>query len=145
MSKIDYSDIIKCVRNGFDLSLKMIDMVHFNPKYPEFHNIYIPSMNNNYAMKYDGESWTLVPRQETIDGLYNSNRDYIEENIDEFVKSLSVSKKNSLNRWLAIDDGHDYVKTLKTNIKLLLYNKRQIVMNTRSKIENMKKNEDIDK
>lgn len=143
MSKIDYSDIIKCVSNGFDSPLKMIEMVHFNPKYPEFHNIYIPNMNNNYAMKYDGESWTLVPRQETIDGLYDRKKNYIEENIEDFIKSLSTSKKNSLNRWLDSDDAHDYVKTLKENIKLLLYNKRHIVMNTRSKIENKGINETV--
>ena len=136
MSKIDYDDIIKSVSYGFNSPLEMIDTVHFNPKYPEFHNVYISNMKNEYAMKYDGEAWTLVPKQEAVEGLYNSKRNYIEENIDEFVGSLSPSKMNALNRMLDANDSHEYVKKIKNYIKLLLYNKRNIVIDTKNKIEN---------
>lgn len=35
---------------SFNSTLKLTDTIHFNPKHPEYHNIYIPSMKDKYAM-----------------------------------------------------------------------------------------------
>ena len=127
LSKVDHADLLKGMRMGFNSTLKLIDTVHFNPKYPEFHNVYISSMKNKYAMMYDGNDWTLVMKDELIDKLYDDKRNYIEENLDEFLNSLTISQQNALNRWLNVDDDHHYVKKIKNDIKLLLYNKRKLV------------------
>lgn len=52
----------------------------------------------------------------------------IVENIDEFVESLSVSRKNALHRWLETEDGDDRISKIKNEMKLLLYNKRNVVL-----------------
>ena len=135
MSKIDQKDLLKGFKNGFNSTLTLIDSIHFNPKYPEFHNIYISSMKNQYAMMYDGTDWTLVMKDDLIDRLYNNKRDYIEENLDEFIGSLSKSQLSALYRWLDVDDNHSYVKKIKNDIKLLLYNKRSMVIHNVGLIE----------
>ena len=133
MSKIDRDDLLGGIRMGFNSTLKLIDTVHFNPKYPEFHNVYISSMKNKYAMMYDGSAWTLVMKDDLIDKMYDDKRDYIEDNLEDFLKSLTVSQTNAMHRWLNADDDHHYVKKIKNDIKLLLYNKRDLAKSIKNR------------
>lgn len=152
MKKIDEKEIINVFKNGFHSTLKLTDTLHFNPKYPENHNVYISNMKNKYAMIYDGEDWKLVTKDELIDRIYDDKKNYIEENFDKFIDSLTVSQKNALKRWLDTEDN-DKIKRIKEQIKLLLYNKRNIPINNKIiknldvdiKIDNIKadKNDDI--
>jgi hypothetical protein len=134
MAKIDYNDLLKGIKMGFNSTLNLIDTVHFNPKYPEFHNVYISSMKNKYAMMYDGNAWTLVMKDDLIDKMYDDKRNYIEENLDEFIDSLSNGQRNALYRWMDADEDHMYVKKIKNDIKLLLYNKRKLPLNHKNKM-----------
>ena len=79
-------------------------------------------------MVYNGEQWNLQDREDTIDDLYSTKKDYIEENLDNFVKNLTPSKEAALNRWLATDDNNPKIIRLKERIKLLLYNNRKIIL-----------------
>jgi hypothetical protein len=133
ISKIDNIDMLQGFKDGFYSTLKLTDVIHFNPKYPEFHNVYISSMKNKYAMMYDGDDWNLIKKNVLIDKIYSKNKNYIEENLDDFYNSLSKSQKNALRRWIDIDDDVDNrIKEIKDSIKMLLYNKRDIPMKTRS-------------
>lgn len=135
-SKISREEMVGDVlAHGFDSALKLTNALHFNPKYPEFHNVYIPNMKSKYVMIYDGSNWALTNGEEVIDKLYNNNRSYIEENLEDFVDSLSESRVNALRRWLAVDDDHAHIKKVKESIKLMLYNKREMVIATKRSIE----------
>ena len=70
-------------------------------------------------------------KDELIDKLYDEKRDYIEENLDEFIQSLTKSQKKALDRWMDMDDDHVKIKEIKDKIKLLLYNKRNIPLNSK--------------
>ena len=129
MSRIDKNDLIKVFKSGFNSALTLTELMHFNPKYPEFHNVYISSMKNKYAMMYNGHDWTLVMKDELIDKIYDNKRNYIEENLEDFVNSLSKSQLDALHRWLDSDDDHSYIKKVKNNIRLLLYNQRNLALN----------------
>ena len=132
MSKIDHKEILKGLRNGFYSTVKLTDTIHFNPKYPEYHNIYISNIKDKYGMMYDGKDWTLVPKAELIDKIYDNKKNYIEENVEEFYDSLSLSRKRALERWFDTDEEHEKIKEIKEKIKLLLYNKRHIVLNSKN-------------
>jgi hypothetical protein len=129
MSKFDNNDLVKAVQNGFNSSIRLTEAIHFNPKYPEYHNIYISNMKDKYAMMFDGKNWALTIR----DKIYEDKKNYIEENIDMFLDSLSESRKNALERWLSTSDDDNKIAKIKEQIKLLLYNKRHIVMATHMK------------
>ena len=135
MRKIDTIDLLKGIKSGFNSTLNLIDTIHFNPKYPEYHNVYISSMKNKYAMMYDGSNWTLVMKDDLIDKLYDNKRDYIEENLDDFLDSLTVSQRNALHRWMNADDDHPYIEKIKNGIKLLLY-KRSMPLSIETKTIN---------
>ena len=126
MTKIDKNEIFKSICSGFYSIIKLTDFIHFNPKYPEYHNVYISNIKDKYAMMYDGKEWTLTTKTELIDKLYEDKKNYIENNIDKFIDTLTFSQKNALDRWMNINDEHDKIKEIKHSIKLLLYNKRNI-------------------
>jgi len=136
LSKMSKNELLKVFRCGFNSTLQLTETMHFNPNYPEFHNVYISSMKNKYAMMYDGSEWTLVMKEELIDKLYDDKRDYIEENLDDFLDSLTPSQQRALHRWMNAGDTHPYIRKIKNDIKLMLYNKRKLPLNnTISKIE----------
>jgi hypothetical protein len=111
-NRIDKNDLLRGIRSGFNSTLNLIDAVHFNPKYPEFHNVYISSMKNKYAMMYDGNDWTLVMKNDLIDKLYDDKRNYIEENLEDFLESLTKSQISALDRWMNSDDDHPYIQKI---------------------------------
>jgi Zinc finger, C2H2 type len=131
LSKLNKNDLLKVFRGGFNSALRLTETTHFNPNYPEFHNVYISSMKNKYAMTYDGSDWALVMKDDLIDQMYDHKRDYIEENLDEFFESLTNSQVSALQRWMDTDDDHHYVKKIKNDMKLMLYNKRKMAINAK--------------
>lgn len=138
MTKIDKKDILKVLRKGYDSTLRLTETVHFNLKYPEYHNVYITNMKDKYAMMYDGKSWNLTIKEDLINRLYDDKKDYIEENVEDFVKFLTKSQKNALDRWANTDEEDKKIKRLKERIKLLLYNSRDVPINTQKHIDNYK-------
>jgi len=110
-----------------------------------FHNVYIPSMKDKYAMIYDGSEWTMVTKEYLIDKMYDDKRVYIEENLDDFLDSLTNSQQKALQRWMKAEENHPYIAKVKDDIKLLLYNKRKIpVDNKKIFDDNYVNNNDID-
>jgi hypothetical protein len=88
-------------------------------------------MKDKYAMMYDGKQWTLTTKEDLISKIYDDKKSYIEENLEEFVKSLPISRKRALDRWLDTDDDDEKVKTIKENIKLLLYNLKNMAIDNK--------------
>jgi hypothetical protein len=136
MSKLTKDEIIKILQNGYNSTIKMTEALHFNPKLPENHNIYISNLKNKYAMMFDGNDWTLTDRNDLLDRIYDDKKSYIEENIEEFVNSLSESRKNALKRWLDTNDEDKKIADIKERMKLMLYNKRTIPINARGNKNN---------
>jgi hypothetical protein len=133
--KLDKDEIIKILKNGFYSTLKLTEALHFNPKYPEYQSVYISNIKDKYAMMYDGNNWTLTMKEDLINKIYNDKKTYIEENLEDFADSLTESRKKALARWLEINDDDDNkIKEIKNEIKLLLYNKREIPMKSQKLI-----------
>jgi hypothetical protein len=133
ISKLDRGDMLKILRHGYNSTIKLTEAIHFNPMYPEYHNVYISNMKDKYAMMFDGKAWTLTMKEELIDKIYSDKKNYIEENLDVFLDSLSTSRKKALERWLENDDDDKKIKSIKESIKLMLYNSKHIVMDTQKK------------
>jgi hypothetical protein len=126
ISKINKDEMIKILKNGFYSTLKLTEAIHFNPNYPEYQNVYISNIKDKYAMMFDGESWMLTMKEDLINKIYDDKKNYIEENLDHFLDSLTLSRRKALERWLDTEEDNKKIKEIKEQIKLLLYNKRQI-------------------
>ncbi|VBB19060.1 hypothetical protein YASMINEVIRUS_1592 [Yasminevirus sp. GU-2018] len=127
LSKLNKAELLKALQGGYYSTVKLTEAVHFNPKHPEYHNVYISNMKDKYAMMFDGKQWTLTIKEDLINQIYEDKKNYIEENLEEFVDSLPISRKKALQRWLETDDDDPKIKEIKENLKLLLYNSRKLV------------------
>ncbi len=133
MAKVDKKKIIECITRGaYNSAYRLTDLIHFDPEHPENQNIYISNMKNKYAMEYKNGSWNMVTKKELVDKIYRNKKEYIEENIEEFYKSLTSKQRESLDAWLNSDDDDDKNKSIKDDILLLLYNKRRMIMDRAS-------------
>lgn len=124
--ELDRADIIKSLQ-GYATEVQLTKLLHFNDKLPEYHNVYINNMKDKYAMVYDGEKWILKLKTNVIEDIYDTNKEYVEENINDFITSLNQSRINALKRWLDTDDSSEKIKKIKEEIKMLLYNEKNTV------------------
>ena len=123
--KISEKDILNAVSKGFNTAEQLTKTIHFNNKYPEFHNVYIANIKENYGMTYDGKKWNLVHKKDLINNIYDDKKYFVQDNLEEFTKSLSSYKIESLKRWLKSDENDDKnIKDIKKRIELVLYNER---------------------
>lgn len=139
-SKIDKDKILKCLRSGgFNTAKNLTQVFHFDPEHPEHHNIYISNLKNKYAMMYEDNKWKAITKTELIDKIYEDKKNYVEDNLNVFYNSLTQSQKNSLKRWTDINNDDDKrIIKIKEEIKLLLFNKKDIPINTKIKNNNKK-------
>ncbi len=138
LSKITPKMLSNACKKGYNSIVHLVETVHFNPIFPEFHNVYIPSVKDKHAMVYYDDMWNLKNKDDVVNDMYDANRDYIMENIEGINNLLNDGEKRSLNRWL--DSEKNKGKSEKDrkaidctleNLKLLLHNKRHIPVATR--------------
>jgi hypothetical protein len=67
-------------------------------------------VKDKYAMMFDGKEWNLTMKEDLINKIYDDKKNYIEENLDDFVGSLPVSRKKALVRWLETDEEDDRMR-----------------------------------
>jgi transcriptional regulator NrdR family protein len=127
MDAIDRDDIIRALKTGFNSTKHLTEVVHFNPKYPNYSNIRRSNFNmKNKLMFHNGTRWVTTSDPHMIDDLYNRKRDFIEENIDYFRDGLTKGDMTRLNRWLDIEDDDRRIAKIKDELRELLFNRKDI-------------------
>ena len=133
MDKIDSKYILAALKRGISSVPVITENIHFNSKYPEFNNVYISNMNQKYAMVYNGNEWILKDKNEIIDDIYETKYDFLDEKFEEVYEQLSKSQQDSFRRFLNIHEKAEtdkeslkFIKKIKQEIKMLLYNKKNI-------------------
>lgn len=137
MTIIDKDEMLRGFRKGFQSVVETAEITHFNEKHPEYHNVYISNIKDKYGTIYDNvKGWHLISESELVDSIYKKQKYYIEDNMDDYAELLTGSQMKSLNRWLEIDDDDDpKIKKIKADLKLLLYNRRDIPIKTKEMCE----------
>jgi hypothetical protein len=134
LSKIDSKEILSAMNHGYDIVLKLTETIHFNPKHPEFHNLCITNTNDQYGKMYDGNAWIKLTKKNLVNKVYDDKKDYVEDNRNDFINKLQPSRKKALDNWLYMDDEHKRIQQTKSDLKLLMYNKRNMVNNNSNKL-----------
>ena len=124
---------IAIINNGGRCIQKLVEFVHFNKKKPEYHNVYISNMQNKYAMVYDGENWTMQEKNDIINQIWDEKTYFIESKFEELKDKVKAERAQKFEIFLNKYE-EDLIKNQnKDSIKLLLYNKRKLVENTKKK------------
>jgi hypothetical protein len=138
--KEDYSFITnatfkKILDKGFNSIPALVDELHFNKNKPEHHNIYISNIRDDYVLVYDGNDWNLQSRKDVLDSLYYSSSDTLETKFKELFDSLDKFTIRKFERFLDQKDDDNVINDIKKDLKVLLYNRRKVVRETKKLID----------
>ena len=129
LSHLTNNDYLKCLKRSNFCIPHLIKKIHFNPEKPENHNIYISNLKNNYVMIYNGEKWMINDRDESIQSLIDDKESIIEQKLEEWIENgknyPDIMKK--FNRYLEKKENDTVLNKIKNEIKLMLFNNRDIV------------------
>lgn len=129
----------KILFRGFEAVPKLVEYIHFNEKKPEYHNCYIPNMRGKYAIVFDGSNWKLENSIDVIEKLTENKKDFLESKFDDFYESLNEETKTKFGRFLLEADTDVVKNRYKESLRLLLYNKKGVVIETRNKFDSKNK------
>jgi hypothetical protein len=129
ISHLTDKDYLKCLKHSNFCIPHLIEKIHFNPKKPENHNIYISNLKNNYVMIYNGNKWMINDRDESIQNLIDDKELIMEQKLEEWIENGNqypdIMKK--FNRYIEKKENDKVLNKVKAEIKLLLFNNRDIM------------------
>jgi hypothetical protein len=130
LSQIKENVIIQLVKRGWRSVPMFTEYLHCNDKFPEQKNIYINDINRQYCMVYNGIEWLLKDKTVTIDELYQTKYDFLEENFNTYYDQLEDYQQQSFKKFIKLnEEDKPFVRKIKEELKTLLYNKRNKILN----------------
>jgi hypothetical protein len=132
LSKIKENVVLQLVKRGWRSVPMFTEYLHCNDKFPEQKNIYINDMNRNHCMIYNGKDWLLKDKTETINELYQTKYDFLEENFNTYYDQLEDYQQRSFKNFIKLHkEDEPFVRKIKEELKTLLYNKRENILNNK--------------
>jgi hypothetical protein len=126
-SHLTDDDYKKCIKKVNFCVKNLIEKIHFNPNKPENMNIYISNMKDKYLMVYDGTNWNLANKSDQLEKLYDDKEIMLEEWLET---NKDVEMKEKFLRYLNNKETDECINMIKEEIKLMMYNKKQICIKT---------------
>ena len=132
-SHLTENDYVKCLEHYNFCVPHLIRKIHFNPKKPENHNIYISNLKNSYVMIYINNKWKVKNRDETISRMIDDKQIILEKKIQEWVESGVQYPKvmAKFSRYIEKREENDVINAIKEDIKLILYNNRNMIIESK--------------
>ena len=129
ISDLTEKDFIRCFNHNNMCVPHLVKRIHFNPKKPENHNVFISNLKSGHIMLYDGKQWNTFNRDEIVDGIFDDKHDILEQKIEEWV---NIGKDypiiyHKFKRYLEKINNDVVLKKVKNEMKFVLYNNRNIV------------------
>jgi hypothetical protein len=132
LSQIKEDVVLQLVKRGWRSVPMFTEYLHCNDKFPEQKNIYINDINRQHCMVYNGNEWLLKDKNVTIDELYQTKYDFLEENFNVYYDQLEEYQQKSFKKFIKLHkEDVPFVRKIKEELKTLLYNKRNKILNNK--------------
>jgi len=141
-SRLTNVEICKLLSSAYYSVPNLIKLMNFDVNKPENHNMYISNDRSNLMLTFNGDRWIAVDRTDTIRNLFDDGRNFLIDKVEEIRDSGEPIPKrmvNAINKFERFDNDIDDQPKKKTEIfneiRRLLYNGRDIPINTRKLTE----------
>ncbi len=129
ISDLTEKDFIRCFNHNNMCVPHLVKRIHFNPKKPENHNVFISNLKSGHIMIYDGRKWNTFNRDEIVDDIFDDKHDILEQKYEEWI---SIGKDypiiyHKFKRYLEKINNDIVLKKVKDELKFTLYNNRNVV------------------
>jgi hypothetical protein len=123
ISKLTKDEKKAIINSKYDAIRKCTEILHCNPKYPEFRNISISNLRSNIGHQFKNGKFRVKSKDGLLEDLIRDKASNVQEILDE--EEIKVSKviKEKLDHLLSLIDEFDneQIKTLKKELEYLLY------------------------
>jgi hypothetical protein len=123
-----YSEIFNHGKNAIPIFIKFL---HFNKKHPENNNIFISNIHDDYVLIFNGHKWMLHQRDKALDDVYFDSVSTLDDVYHKQIKNNPDSVVIRFEEFLEKHDDDKIANDIKTELKLLFYNYKDIVENTK--------------
>lgn len=123
-----YSEIFNHGKNAVPIFIKFL---HFNKKHPECNNIFISNIHDDYVLIFNGHKWMLHQRDKALDDVYFDSVSTLDDVYHKQIKNNPESVVLRFEEFLDKRDNDKIANDIKNELKLLFYNYKDIVENTK--------------
>lgn len=134
--------LIEILNSGNNLYESALKIVNFDPKCPKHHNVYCNDLKSGNGHVYGENGWSSKRLDEILEKILDSKTSDFNQLCDLFGDHLSEKTKDRIKNAIGEVRGIGYDgkiyppgarKKLKTYIKNILYDNREMVKETRNK------------
>jgi hypothetical protein len=133
ISKLTQKDKKEILDNCLYSIIKCAEKVHFNDNIPEQQNSYLTNMKADYGYKFIDGKFIATDLDELIDTIIENRKEDV-RNILENRNHMKLSKItiDKINELLdKLDNNEGDIEYIRKEIKLLLYNNREKIINNK--------------
>lgn len=138
LSKLTEEEWMAIIKRKYSSMEELTRRLHFDINKPENHNVYISNMRSRQLLYFDGKNWNAGDKKTKLNDLYEEKAERIFTRVDIYKDQLTDELVNKFDK-IQDDFDSDKIKAIMLkNIEFLLYNKKDIPINTKKKL--MKEN-----
>ena len=133
-SHLTHDDYVKSIYRINNCVKILTEKIHYNPEKPENMNIYISNLKNNYVTVYENGEWVL---KKGIDDIYDHKEILLEEWIENEQDNYP-ELRDKFEKYLQNKEDDNIMNNIKEDIKLMMYNKKKLVIKNQQELEDEK-------
>jgi len=133
-------DLFKSILGrGFKSVEELVDHSHFHPDHPENHNIYIANIKNDYVVIYDGKKWNINKKEDVFEDIIYAKSDFLCMKFKELMGQMTETDIKKFTNFINQRDEDKTMNKIKGELKLQLYNNRELPQKLRKQFENQER------
>ena len=137
IKNISPKDLSKIINSNDSIFESMVRNVNLNPNKPQHHNVFYGNMQSSYGQVYENKEWVTKKIDEMLDTLIDAKREDLGEILNEMEDILNKKARNKIKEAI---ENMDWTnprarKKLKSYLKPILYNHRDLIIKTRKLTE----------
>tara|TARA_B100000073_G_C23739281_1_gene573198 strand:- start:2263 stop:3150 length:888 start_codon:yes stop_codon:yes gene_type:complete len=140
--EIDSKDIMYAIGRSMKSLETMVELIHFNNKYPQYQNMYMPDLKSSSVMMYDQDQWMAYPFSKASDRMMDHGRVTMSDWVIMHGEDHPTLQKK-FDRFMERQQDEDVLKEQIRDIKMLMFNKREMPKSDKT-VELLKKIEKTD-
>jgi hypothetical protein len=121
-------DYKQCINRVINSVPELIKKIHFNPKHPENHNLYVSNKRNDEIHCYDGAKWILGNKNELVNDLIQKNEDILSDWVEDSGDNKSTQK---FEKYIKLKEEDDVLDKIIKKVKLEFYNNKNTILKTK--------------
>lgn len=133
---INLTDLTKIIKSDNCMFETMIININLNPDKPQHHNILYKDLKSSYGEVYEDGVWVRKKMDEILEILIDTKMDDLSKILHDVGNIINKQSRNKIKDTIK-SVGHDRPaarRRLKSILKPIFYNYRELVMETKNKL-----------